>query len=75
MSGRGSPMPRYFFDVRNDGIVPDMVGKELPSDDAARTIAWELARQFAKGSDAGLQATLIVTDENGRTVCEVKILG
>jgi hypothetical protein len=68
-------MPHYFFDVRNDGIVPDMVGKQLASDDAARTVAWELASRFSRGPDARPHATLTVTDENGRTVCEVKILG
>ena len=68
-------MPRYFFNLRSDGFVSDMVGKELAGDDAARTIAWELARRLPKGRDGGSPATLIVADENGRTVCEVKILG
>jgi len=68
-------MPRYFFDVRNDGIVPDIVGKELANDDAARTVAWELASRSSRGPNAQPRATLTVTDENGRTVCEVKILG
>ena len=38
-----------------------------------KTIAWELSAQFSKGCDARPHATLIVTDENGRTICELKI--
>jgi uncharacterized protein DUF6894 len=71
----GGAMPRYFFNLRNDGFVPDMVGRELASDDAARTVAWEVACLMPKGSDGGPKAILVVVDANGRTVCEVQILG
>jgi hypothetical protein len=40
----GGPMPRYFFNLRNQVFVPDLVGKELAGDDAARLEAWRLAR-------------------------------
>jgi hypothetical protein len=68
-------MPRYFFNLRNDGFVPDMVGKELADDDVARTVAWELARFLPKGLHGGSKAILVVADASGRTICEVQILG
>ena len=67
-------MPRYFFNLRNDGFVADTVGKELAGDDAARTVAWEVASLMPKGRDSGPKAILVVVDANGRTVCEVQIL-
>jgi len=51
-------MPRYFFNLRNDGFVPDTVGKEFAGDDAARTVAWEVARLMPKGRDGGPKAIL-----------------
>ena len=68
-------MPRYFFNLRNHEVVPDTVGHELASDDAARTVAWEMARLMPKSRDDAPKATLIVTDTTGRTVCEVELLG
>ena len=73
MNGAGA-MPRYFFNLRNEGFIPDQVGIELPGDDAARLEAWRLARLLPKTSEGSPQAVIVVTDDQGNAICEIGIL-
>ncbi len=62
-------MPRYYFDFRDArGVTEDEVGEDLPSFNAARTMALvtlgEVARDVALNSQEG-QITIEVRDANG----------
>ena len=66
-------MPRFYFHLRNDMDVPDDEGKEMPSVDAARAYAVDLARfelsEMVK--DEGrvtLQHRIDIEDERHRVV-------
>ena len=40
-------MPRYFFNVHGESsVAPDLVGRDLPHDDAAREAANQLAKEL-----------------------------
>ena len=68
-------MPRFFFNLRNHGYVPDVAGKALADADAARAEAERLAQLLPKGKQGGPQSMIVVTDESGTVVCEVRVLG
>ena len=65
-------MPRFFFNVRNEHWIPDKQGIDLASPDDAKLEAQRLARLLPRSTDHK-KATIIVTDENGTTICEVTV--
>ena len=71
-------MPRYYFDYKDDKrAVIDQVGREFPSDAAARQEALLTARDAVTGISLGLRRysgwVLEVHDEAGRLVHTVPI--
>jgi hypothetical protein len=71
-------MPRYFFDYKDDkSTVIDQVGREFPSDAAARQEALLTARDAVAGISLGLRRyggwVLEVRDEVGRLVHTIPI--
>ena len=74
-------MPRYFFHVRDGRDIPDNVGTELPSLEAARVEAvrssGEMLRDI-KGSTefwSGDDWVMNVTDEAGKPVLTLRFSG
>ena len=66
-------MPRYFFDLYNDMVVPDEEGRELPDLDATIKHALKEARQMiaASATEQGkidLRHYIKVRDEAGSEV-------
>jgi hypothetical protein len=71
-------MPRYYFDFRDDTrAVIDHMGRDFPSDGAARQEALLTARDAVTGIRLGLRHyggwMLEVRDETGRVVHAVPI--
>jgi hypothetical protein len=66
-------MPRYFFNVRNGGTVPDAEGVELASVDAAKTEARRISALFKRNTSDAPPASIVVTDETGATVFTLTI--
>jgi hypothetical protein len=72
-------MPRYFFHVRDSEEIPDREGIELRGPEEARTQAViasaeaikDLGRRFWNSGEW----QMLVTDENGATVCVLKFSG
>ena len=59
-------MPRYFFNIANNGsVVADYLGRELADGKAATAEALSFAEFIPLG------AKIIVRDEVGRVVCEI----
>ncbi|MEA3025349.1 MAG: hypothetical protein QOF91_634 [Alphaproteobacteria bacterium] len=63
-----SPMPRYFFHVKDGDTVLDTVGMELPSVEDAKAEARRVVTMFKRPDPAAPPASLVVADESGATV-------
>ncbi len=65
-------MPRYFFNVHGETFAnPDLVGRDLSDDDAARAEAHELAKEVVVAELTGglLEKTWVeVVDEDQRPI-------
>ena len=66
-------MPRFYFNVRNDGWISDKIGVVLASHDEAKNEARRLASYFPGDPEDGAAATVVVTDELGEIVLEVTL--
>ncbi|TWA92570.1 DUF6894 family protein [Bradyrhizobium stylosanthis] len=70
-------MPRYFFNVTHERIVPDDVGEELPDQQAAWKEATVMAGQSLQGLDGhlrpGREWKMEVTDEFGNPLFVLRI--
>jgi hypothetical protein len=70
-------MPRYFFDVRNDGTDlrdeggVDVENLQMAVREAARTLA-DMADEMATGK-IGQEAAIQIRDEDDRVVAEVRL--
>jgi hypothetical protein len=70
-------MPRFYFDVRQDGkVIADDEGEELPDTAAAISEASLAATQLAKERLRSPRDTLVVEvrDEQGQPVVRAKVL-
>jgi hypothetical protein len=71
----GAEMPRYFFNVADTHVVPDLEGAEFPDLEAAKDEAIAAARTIlADGARAGLDRsawTMVVSVEGGGVVLRV----
>jgi hypothetical protein len=68
-------MPRFFFDIEWQGILlADDEGLEFPSALAAREEAGRAAAEMVRDGlvDAPGEARLLVRNENGEPLCEVR---
>jgi hypothetical protein len=65
-------MPRYFFDV-DPSSVADSEGEELYDDAAAWRMASAVAIEITARTNPGPHQRLVVTDRDGRIVCEVRL--
>jgi hypothetical protein len=74
LNGRGSLMPRYFFNTRiGDELIADPEGEELRNADRAWEVARAMIRELLKTEDTRgglLNAVLEVTDDEGEIVLE-----
>jgi hypothetical protein len=63
-------MPLFYFSLRNGNNMQDEEGTDLPDLGAVRHHAFQVAGELWKGKkqDLGLNWTLVVTDDQGRTV-------
>jgi hypothetical protein len=75
-------MPRYFFNVRRDGVlIPDHEGDELPDVDAARQLGLETVQEMMRlphvyGEMREWQKDeFIITDETGATMLVLPFSG
>jgi Domain of unknown function (DUF6894) len=72
-------MPRYFFHIHQAGQhLPDVIGCDLPDEDAAWKEATITAGQLLEDLDGalkpGLQWRMEVTDEAGNLICVLRLL-
>ena len=77
-------MPLYFFNVHDgqhqlEQDAPDTEGSLLTDPEAARSAAVVLAAEMLKDLDgtfwSGTDWTMVVTDEDGATVCSLRFSG
>jgi hypothetical protein len=62
---------RYFFHI--SGTESDEEGDELPSDNAAHTVALNTAEELASSWENRPPTAIVVKDETGRVVTEVPL--
>ncbi len=76
-----SPVPRFFFHVRDGQDLPDTEGTELPDVAAARTKVLRTSGKMLRGNKgaaefwSGDNWTMTVTDEVGRPVLTLRFSG
>jgi precorrin-6x reductase len=72
-------VPRYFFNVHDGRDIPDQEGTELSGPREARDKAVIASGEALKDLNGAFwdseQWTMVVTDESGATVCELKFSG
>jgi hypothetical protein len=63
-------MPLFYFSLHNGKVIKVEEGTDLPNLEAARNHAFQVAGELRKGKkhDEGKNGTIIVTDDQGRTV-------
>jgi hypothetical protein len=70
-------MPRYFFNVHNDGSSADMEGEELPNNEAAwleaTLIAGDLFKDIHGKFKPGHEWSLEVTDERRNSLYFIRV--
>jgi hypothetical protein len=70
-------MARYFFTVHREGSDPDLVGEELPNDEAAWNEATLIAGELFKDIDGkfgpGQEWSLEVTDEGRNPLYFIRV--
>jgi hypothetical protein len=63
--GRGT-VPRYFFNLNDGRIIPDLEGTELPDDDSARAHGCHVVRELARNRERTTRSwRLTVCDAQG----------
>jgi hypothetical protein len=70
-------LPRYFFEVQNLGLIPDLLGDVLENDDEAWNEATKTAAQIFKDLDGrfrpGQEWGLIVYDEDRNPLYQIGV--
>jgi hypothetical protein len=62
----------FHFHIINKFVIPDVIGSDHPSVEAAREIARRRAARFSERLDTGTPVRVVVTDAEDRTLFEVK---
>jgi hypothetical protein len=62
----------FHFHVINKFVIPDVIGSEHPSVEAAREIARKRVEQFRRRLEPGTPVRVVVTDAEDRTLFEVQ---
>jgi hypothetical protein len=66
-------MPRFHFEIVDGYTLPDPFGMELPTEQAAKRVAHEIAKQISIDvDDEGLTDVVVKTD-NGREIYKAPI--
>jgi hypothetical protein len=74
MEMKESVVPRYYFDLINGRNIEDKEGENLPSLEAAREHATEMARELARRRPYYLREwTILVTAEDRQPLFEVPL--
>jgi uncharacterized protein DUF6894 len=55
-------MPRFYFHLRNGGVIHDDAGEELPNIKTARRKARLVALELAEALDNGEEVAVVVSD-------------
>jgi hypothetical protein len=55
-------MPRFYFHLRNGGVIHDDVGEEFPNIKTARRKARLVALELAEALDNGEEVAVVVSD-------------
>ena len=61
-------MPKYFFSIIDGVYIPDNVGIDLPSDEAAKIAAGEIKDDLDAVHDHGEPLSIKITREDGSKV-------
>jgi hypothetical protein len=62
----------FHFHVINKFVIPDVIGSEHPTLEAAREIACKRVEQFRRRLEPGTPVRVVVTDADDRTLFEVQ---
>lgn len=72
-------MPRYFFNIHDGQDLPDMEGTDYPDPKTARGQGVIATGEMLKDLDGafwkGAEWRMVVTDEQGATVCTLNLTG
>jgi hypothetical protein len=68
---RFGSMPRYFFHIQDDVLIPDPKGEELANDEEAIDAAQSLAFQLSNDRKKAKPWAVLVVTESGRQVTKV----
>ncbi|MDB5616022.1 hypothetical protein [Tardiphaga sp.] len=68
-------MTKYHFEIVDGYRLEDPVGFELPSEDQARAVAQEIAKQIAIDISSESTRNVVVVDEDGKEVFKTPIKG
>ena len=66
-------MPKYHFEIVDGYRLEDPVGLDLPSDDQARTVAHDIAKQIAIDIASDSARNVVVVDDDGTEVYKTPI--
>ncbi|MET0968073.1 MAG: hypothetical protein ABWY18_02625 [Tardiphaga sp.] len=66
-------MPKYHFEIVDGFRLEDPVGIECPSEDEAKTVAHDIARQIAIDVASQNERNVVVVDDEGAEVYQTPI--
>ncbi|MDB5655847.1 MAG: hypothetical protein JWQ94_3460 [Tardiphaga sp.] len=66
-------MPKYHFEIVDGYRLEDPVGVECSSEDQARTVANDIAKQIAQDIESQSPRNVVVVDDHGEEVYKTPI--
>lgn len=66
-------MPRFHFEIVDGYTLPDPSGMELPTDEAAKKVAREIAKQISFDNDDPGFTDVVVKNGNGEEIYKTPI--
>jgi hypothetical protein len=66
-------MPRFHFEIIDGYTVPDPSGMELPTEQAAKRLAHEIAKQVSIDVEDGGRKEVVVKTDDGKEIYKAPI--
>jgi len=64
-------MPKFHFEIVDGYKIEDPVGLECKSEEQAKSVAQDIARQIAIDLDGTQSRTIVVIDDDGREILKI----
>jgi hypothetical protein len=66
-------MPRFHFEIINGYRIPDPVGLDCESEDQAKKVADDIARQIAIEVSSAAGRHVVVVDDDGKEIYRARV--